>query len=232
MFIYTDDDEESEKCTYSPKYGLNLLNSTAFDDHSLLGEDYYQYKPEKILFWTNQDNRISGIQTWFKNVIDGNSINSGENKGTESLNLNEFVINPAEYLIDCEIWADNKSITYIFLKTNKDTSFSVGYMLGDKQDINILNNSKKEKIIISFFGSYSNLMNGFGFHLIDKSEYFRILFTGYFELKHKLQNKERYKQEILENVKNKKYTFQEETIVKTCLLPSVPFNSVMKFCSV
>ena len=75
-------------------------------------------------------------------------------------------------------------------------------------------------------------MNGFGFHLIDKSEYFRILFTGYFELKHKLQNKERYKQEILENVKNKKYTFQEETIVKTCLLPSVPFNSVMKFCSV
>ena len=175
MFIYTDDIEEDEKFTYSPKYGLNLLNSTAFDDHSLLGEDYYQYKPEKILIWTNQDNRISGIQTWFKNVIDSKSINSGENKGTESLNLHEFVINPSEYLSDCEIWSDNTSITYINLKTNKDKAFPVGIKKGNKQDINILTNAKKEKIIISFFGSYNNLMNGFGFHLIDKSEYFRIL---------------------------------------------------------
>ena len=57
----------------------------------------------------------------------------------------------------------------------------------------------------------------------------KVLFTGYFELKAKLRI-EKYKEEIMKNLKNKKYTFQEETIIKTCLLPSAPFNEIMKFC--
>ena len=230
MFIYSEDEEE-EKCIYTPKYGFNPKLSKTFDDHSLLGEDYYQYKPCKILFWIDNYKRISGIQTWFKNIIDRSTINSGENKGSDSLNFEEFNIHPNEYLKDCEIWADDVSITYIFLKTNKDSSFSIGNKKGTKYTINHLMDPKREKIIISFFGSYNKLLNGFGLHLMDKREYLRILFTGYFELKHKLQ-KEKYKEKILENAKQKKYTFQEETIVRTCLLPSVPFNAIMSFCIV
>ena len=230
MFIYSEDEEE-EKCIYTPKYGFNPKLSKTFDDHSLLGEDYYQYKPCKILFWIDNYKRISGIQTWFKNIIDSSTINSGENKGSDSLNFEEFNIHPNEYLKDCEIWADDVSITYIFLKTNKDSSFSIGNKKGTKYTINHLMDPKREKIIISFFGSYNKLLNGFGLHLMDKREYLRILFTGYFELKHKLQ-KEKYKEKILENAKQKKYTFQEETIVRTCLLPSVPFNAIMSFCIV
>ena len=230
MFIY-DEDQEEEKCIYTPKYGFFPSNSKAFDDHSLLGEQYYQYKPSKIIFWTNEANRLTGIQTWFKNVIDSNSINSGENKGTNSLIFKEFDIHPSEYLKQCEIWADNKSITYINLKTNKGTSFSVGEKIGNKYIVNDSDDTKKEKIIISFFGSYNTLLNGFGLHLLDKSQYLMILFTGYFELKYKLQ-KEKYKEEILEKMKNKKFNFQDETIVKTCLMPSVPFNVIMSYCIV
>ena len=89
MFIYSEDEEE-EKCIYTPKYGYNPLKSKTFDDHSLLGEEYYQYKPCKILFWTNIDKRITGIQTFFRNIIDSSTINSGENKGSESFILSKI----------------------------------------------------------------------------------------------------------------------------------------------
>ena len=247
MFNINEEDDD-EQCIYTAKYGTINPNSTHFDDHSLLGANYYQYKPEKIYFWTNKENKITGIQTWFKNSIDNNSINSGENKGSLSLDLHEFVINPNEYLTNCEIWDRGKYISGILLKTNKAndkanekekenvndktdkngvSEFFVGEKKGNKMDIPLLQDGKK--IIISFFGSYNEYLESFGLHLMHNKDYMKVLFTGYFELKAKLK-KEKYKEEIMEKIKNKKYTQQEETIVKTCLLPSAPFNEVMKFC--
>lgn len=228
MFIYNEEDnEDEEKCIYTAKYGKINLTSTQFDDHSLLGANFFQYKPEKIFFWTSQDKKICGIQTWFKNSVDSNSINSGENKGSASEDLNEFVINPNEYLTYGEIWNGDSSINGILLRTNKLSEFFVGEKKGNKMDIPLLNDGKK--IIISFFGSYNQYLESFGFHLMRYKDYMKVLFTGYFELKAKLK-KEKYKEEIMELIKNKKFTFQEEIIVKTCLLPSAPFNEVMKFC--
>ena len=94
-------------------------------------------------------------------------------------------------------------------------------------DIPLLEDGKK--IIISFFGSYNEYLESLGLHLMYNKDYMKVLFTGYFELKAKLK-KEKYKEEILEKIKNKKFTEQEVTFVKTCLLPSAPFNEVMKFC--
>ena len=91
----------TKKCIYTPKYGYNPIKTKTFDDHSFLGEEYYQYKPCKILIWTNNKKRITGIKTWFKNIIYSTTINSGENKGSESLNFDEFEINPNEYLKEC-----------------------------------------------------------------------------------------------------------------------------------
>ena len=221
------DDEEGEKCIYTAKYGKINPTSTQFDDHSLLGANFYQYKPEKIYFWTTPDKKITGIQTWFKNSVDSNSINSGENKGSLSEDLNEFVINPNEYLTYGEIYYEAANIRGILLRTNKLKEFFVGEKKGNKMDIPLLTDGKK--IIISFFGSYNQYLESFGFHLMKNKDYMKVLFTGYFELKAKLK-KEKYKEEIMELIKNKKFTFQEETIVKTCLLPSAPFNEVMKFC--
>ena len=231
MFLYSEDEEE-DNCIYTPKYGYCPLNSKTFDDHPLLGEEYYKYKPERIKIWTSSKGKISGIQTFFKNIIDSDTINSGENKGSDSLDFTEFIINTNEYLNNCEIWEDNDSITCIVLMTNKGSTFSVGKKKGHKRLINHLIESKKrkkEKIIISFFGNYDTIMNGFGLHLMDKNQYLGILLTGYFELKYKLQKKE-YKEHILNEMENKKFDKQEETIIKTCLMPSAPFNYIMKFC--
>ena len=230
MSNYVDDSDEEDKCIYTPKYGQINPTSNQFDDHSLLGAVYYQYKIEKIIFWTDQNKNIAGIQTWFKNAIDSNSINSGENKGSLSLDLHEFVINSNEYLVESEIWTSSEKtggIKGIYLRTNKGSDFLVGDRKGNKMDIESIKDGNK--IIISFFGSYDKYMESFGLHLMEKKEYMKVLFTGYFELKAKLK-KEKYKQEILEKMKNKKFNFQEEAIIKTCLLPSAPFNVVMKFC--
>lgn len=227
MFFFEENDNDEEKCIYTPKFGIVKPASTQFDDHSLLGANFYRYKPERIIFWTSEDNKITGIQTWFKNVNDNNSINSGENKGSNSVNFHEFNINPNEYLIHCDIWNGDSHINGISLMTNKSNTFSVGKKEGRKMDIPLLNDGKK--IIISFFGSYDIYLESFGFHLMLHKDYMKVLFTGYFELKTKLK-KEKYKDEIMEKIKNKRCNFQEETIIKTCLLPSAPFNEVMKFC--
>ena len=43
---------------------------------------------------------------------------------------------------------------------------------------------------------------------------------------------EKYKEKILEKLENKAFNAQDETIVKVCLLPKVPFNVIMSFCIV
>ena len=226
MFNINEEEEDGDKCIYTAKYGKIISTSTQFDDHSLLGAFYYQYKPEKILFWTDANKKkITGIQTWFKNSVDSNSINSGENKGTDSLDPNEFVINPNEYLTDCEIWDGGTYISGILLRTNKKNEFFVGEKKGNKMDIPSLKDGKK--IIISFFGSYNQYLESFGLHLMHNKDYMKVLFTGYFELKAKLK-KEKYKEEIMKNFD--KYPEKEQYIIRTCLLPSAPFNEVMKFC--
>ena len=227
MFLFEEEDNGGDNCFYTPKFGLIKPTSIQFDDHSLLGSNFYQYKPEKIIFWTSEKNKITGIQTWFKNINDQNSINSGENKGSLSQNFHEFIINSNEYLIDCEIWKDSKYINGISLKTNRSNPFFVGEKIGTKVDIPHLADGKK--IIVSFFGSYDECLESFGLHLMLNKDYMKVLFTGYFELKAKLK-KEKYKDEIMEKVKNGKFSIQEEYIIKTCLLPSAPFNEVMKFC--
>ena len=231
MFNYVDEDfdDEDEKCRYTPKYGKINVSSTPFDDHCLLGKNFYQYKPYKIIFWTTQDKKITGIQTWFKNAVDSNCINSGENKGSLSCDIQEFVINANEYLTDYEIWLGNGYISGILLRTNKNSEFFVGEKKGNIMDIPVLSN--KKNVIVSFFGSYNQYLESFGLHLMDYKDYMKVLFTGYFELKAKLK-KDKYREEIMEKMRQKKFNFQEETIIKTCLLPSTPFNEVMKFCAI
>ena len=75
MDFNDEDNEENQICFYTPKYGLYSLNSIQFDDHSILGSKYLQYKPEKIIFWTSELGVITGIQTWFRSIIDNNYSN-------------------------------------------------------------------------------------------------------------------------------------------------------------
>ena len=221
------DDDEKDVCIYSPKYGYNFNDSIYFDDHSLLGSEYLKYKPEKIIFWTNFIGEITGIQTWFRNIVNNNYINSGENKGLFSNYKHIFKIEPKEYLINCKLWVNEKSVCKIYLKTSLGNEFEIGINEGNEVPIDYLRHGNK--IIISFLGSYNNILESFGLNVVEKKEFMKVLFTGYFELKKLLKNEHKRK-EYLDKVEKKEFEFEDEAILRTCLLPNGPFNEVMKYC--
>lgn len=221
------DEEEEQVCIYTPKYGFNSYNSISFDDHSILGVDYLKYKPEKIIFWTSELGVITGIQTWYRNIINNNYINSGENKGLDSKYKNEFNLKPNEYLTNCKIMATEENIAKINLETNLGQNFDIGFDDGNEIPINYFKYGNK--IIISFMGNFNKCLESFGFHIIENKEYMKVMFTGYFELKKKLKDEAKRKEYILK-MNNKEYEYEEEAILRTCMLPNGPFNGIMKYC--
>ena len=223
---FTDDDEK-QVCEYTPKYGFNSYNSVSFDDHIILGQDYIRYKPEKIIFWTSQLGVITGIQTWYRNIINNNYIHSGENKGLDSKYKHEFNLKPNEYLTNCEIMATEENIAKINLKTNLGQSFEIGITEGKQIPLDYLGYGNK--IIISFMGNFNKCLESFGLHIIDYKEYMKVMFIGYYELKKKLKDDEKRKEYLLK-MNNKEYEFEDKVILRTCMLPNGPFNEIMKYC--
>ena len=78
-------------------------------------------------------------------------------------------------------------------------------------------------------GSYNKYLESFGMHIVEKKEFMKVMFTGYFELKKILKNNTK-KEYYMKKVENKEYIEEDEAIIRTCLLPNVPFNEIMKFC--
>ena len=222
------DEDNDEICFYTPKYGFNSFNSISFDDHSILGSNYLYYKPEKIIFWTNDKGEITGIQTWFRNIVDNNYINTGENKGLLSTIRHIFNIKPKEYLINCRIWKKKKRVNKIYLETNQANAFEIGIDEGEEISIDYMKYGEN-KIIISFSGSYNKYLESFGLHIVDKREFLKVMYFGYFELNKILKNNKK-REEFLEKIKNNEFSYEEEAIVRTCLLPIAIFSSVMKYC--
>ena len=226
---FIDDDDEEEICIYSPNYGYNFINSFYFDDHTLLGKEYLKYKPAKIVFWTSEIGEITGIQTWFRNIVNNNYINSGENKGLNSKYKHIFKIEPNEYLTNCRLWMNNKAICKIYLETNLGKNFKIGNVDDEGKEIYINYLKHGNNIIISFLGSYNKLLESFGLHIIEKKEFMKIMFIGFFELKKILKNEEK-RNEYMERFNKKEFEYEEEAIFRTCLLPNGPFNEVIKYC--
>lgn len=234
MYDRGDDSEEEEENVYTAKFGHLKIITNNFDDHSLLGANFLQYKPSKINFWTGKKKdgkmALTGVQTFFKNIIDNELINAGENKGSKSEFLTEFKLNPNEYLTQCIIWEGGETINKVKLTTNKGSVYEVGEESGNEIVVN--QPWDGDMILISFFGSYGEYLETLGLHRIKRKSYLRVLFTGYFELKEKLKKKENFKEAVLKGIKEKKYNEQDTCLIKTCLLPNTPFAEVMRFCVV
>lgn len=232
--MYENNDEsDEEENVYTAKFGHLKIITNNFDDHSLLGANFLQYKPSKINFWTGKKGNgmaITGVQTFFRNIIDNDEINAGENKGSKSEFLTEFNLNLNEYLTQCSIWEGGDTINKVKLTTNKGTVYEVGDPIGEEIVVN--QPWDGDMILISFFGSYSDYLETLGLHRIKRKSYLRVLFTGYFELKEKLKKKESFKEEVLKGIKENKYNEQDTCLIKTCLLPNTPFAEIMKFCVV
>lgn len=228
--------ENNQYISYTYKFGSMDLDSKSFNDHSLLGEDYIYFKPEKIIFFIgslpSKDNYsqkvLAGMEIWYRNIIDSRQIKSIEYKGEKTEDFVEFIIKPTEYLINCRLWTGDEAINKIVLKTNKGNMFEVGDEEGEEMEIQGLDG---KNIIMSFFGSYKNYLSSLGMHLLDKKKYMQLLFTGYFELKQKLTHKD-YRNEIIEKIEKKEFNFEDLVLAKTCLLPSTIFYEVVRFCIV
>ena len=220
-------DEDKKLFRYSGKYGWSYQDSKFFNDKDFLGENYLYYKIIKIKIWTGKiDSKdiINGVQVFYKNILDGNIITPGEYKGDEGCeNVYEFEIKSNEYLINFHIRFDYY-ITQVGFETNKGNKILVGGTIGEDRYIR---SNGGHNIILFLYGSYNNCLHSLGVGYINKKDYLKILFIGYFQLNYKLNNDKEFREEWIkkENLLNE----DDRIILKVCLLPEDIFKKVIKY---
>ena len=187
-------DEDKKLFQYSGKYGWSYQDSTNFLDNDFLGENYLYYKIIKIKIWSGKiDSKdiINGVQVFYKNILDGNIITPGEYKGDEGCdNVYEFEIKANEYLINFHIRFDIY-ITQVGFETNKGNKILVGGTIGE--DKPILSNGG-DNIILFLYGSYNNCLYALGVGYVNKKNYLKKFYIGYFELYFKLNNDKEFRE--------------------------------------
>ena len=213
---------------YGGKFGWIYQNSKHFNDKDFLGDNYLYYKIQKIKIWSGKKDSkdiINGIQVWYKNILDGKVISPGEFKGDEGNdNVQEFEIKPNEYLTDFHIRIDTE-VTQVGFETNKKNKILVGGTQGEDK---IINSNGGENIIVFLYGAYENVLHSLGVGFVNKKDYMKTLFIGFFQLRHKLKKDETFKKTWIE--KEKELKEDDQVLLRTCLLPDTAFNEIIKFC--
>ena len=190
----------------------NLLNFRIFS-----GVIYYDKTKELVI----------GIQLTFKNIKQKQIIpikrkfsrNWTEGNDIEKLKFN---INKKEYLSFITFRKNESGITQIKLETNKGSKFQIGNDIGDKIEL-LPQNNDKFNLIVGIFGSLENL----GIIYIDIYDFIKKYYSGYSELRLKLDKDEGYKKQMED--KYNELSEENKYIYQTALLPKVAFNSVLKF---
>ncbi len=213
---------------YGGKFGWIYQNSKHFNDKDFLGDNYLYYKIQKLKIWSGKKDSkdiINGIQVWYKNILDGKVISPGEFKGDEGNdNVQEFEIKPNEYLTDFHIRIDTE-VTQVGFETNKKNKILVGGTQGEDK---IINSNGGENIIVFLYGAYENVLHSLGVGFVNKKDYMKTLFIGFFQLRHKLKKDETFKKTWIEKEKDLKE--DDQVLLRTCLLPDTAFNEIIKFC--
>ena len=219
---------EDEIFHYGGKFGWIYQNSKHFNDKDFLGDNYLYYKIQKIKIWSGKKDSkdiINGIQVWYKNILDGKLVTPGEFKGDEGNdNVVEFEVKPNEYLTDFHVRIDTE-VTQVGFETNKHNNILVGGTQGEDK---IINSNGGENIIVFLYGAYDNLLHALGVGYVNKKDYMKTLFIGFFQLRHKLKKDEAFKKKCLENENT--LSESDKVLLKTCLLPDTAFNEIIKFC--
>ena len=219
---------EDEIFHYGGKFGWIYQNSKHFNDKDFLGDNYLYYKIQKIKIWSGKKDSkdiINGIQVWYKNILDGKLVTPGEFKGDEGNdNVVEFEVKPNEYLTDFHIRIDTE-VTQVGFETNKHNNILVGGTQGEDK---IINSNGGDNIIVFLYGAYDNLLHALGVGYVNKKDYMKTLFIGFFQLRHKLKKDEAFKKKCLENEST--LAESDKVLLRTCLLPDDAFKKIMKFC--
>ena len=213
---------------YGGNYGCIYRNAKHFNDIVFLGENYLNYKIQKIKIWSGEKDSnkiIKGIQVWYKNLLDGNIITPGEFKGDEGNdNVVEFEVKPNEYLTDFHVRIDTE-VTQVGFETNKHNNILVGGTQGEDK---IINSNGGDNIIVFLYGEYDNLLQALGVGYVNKKDYMKTLFIGFFQLRHKLKKDEAFKKKCAEIEST--LAESDKVLLRTCLLPDTAFNEIIKFC--
>ena len=219
---------EDEIFHYGGKFGWIYKNSKHFNDKDFLGDNYLYYKIQKIKIWSGKKDSkdiINGIQVWYKNILDGKLVTPGEFKGDEGNdNVVEFEVKPNEYLTDFHIRIDTE-VTQVGFETNKHNNILVGGTQGEDK---IINSNGGDNIIVFLYGAYDNLLHALGVGYVNKKDYMKTLFIGFFQLRHKLKKDEAFKKKCAE--KESTLAESDKVLLRTCLLPDTAFNEIIKFC--
>ena len=219
---------EDEIFHYGGKFGWIYQNSKHFNDKDFLGDNYLYYKIQKIKIWSGKKDSkdiINGIQVWYKNILDGKLVTPGEFKGDEGNdNVVEFEVKPNEYLTDFHIRIDTE-VTQVGFETNKHNSILVGGTQGEDK---IINSNGGDNIIVFLYGAYDNLLHALGVGYVNKKDYVKTLFIGFFQLRHKLKKDEAFKKKCAEIEST--LAESDKVLLRTCLLPDTAFNEIIKFC--
>ena len=110
-------------------------------------------------------------------------------------------------------------------ETNKKRKVLKGCEVGENKNIRT---NGGENIILGTFGYYTQKLDSLGVFYINKNEYLKKFYIGYFELKYKIKKDENYKKNIEDNFK--KVSKEDQYLIKVCLLPDNSFFEIMKFC--
>lgn len=219
---------EDEIFHYGGKFGWIYQNSKHFNDKDFLGDNYLYYKIQKIKIWSGKKDSkdiINGIQVWYKNILDGKLVTPGEFKGDEGNdNVVEFEVKPNEYLTDFHIRIDTE-VTQVGFETNKHNNILVGGTQGEDK---IINSNGGDNIIVFLYGAYDNLLHALGVGYVNKKDYMKTLFIGFFQLRHKLKKDEAFKKKCAEIEST--LAESDKVLLRTCLLPDTAFNEIIKFC--
>ena len=219
---------EDEIFHYGGKFGWVYQNSKHFNDKDFLGDNYLYYKIQKIKIWSGKKDSkdiINGIQVWYKNILDGKLVTPGEFKGDEGNdNVVEFEVKPNEYLTDFHVRIDTE-VTQVGFETNKHNNILVGGTQGEDK---IINSNGGDNIIVFLDGAYDNLLHALGVGYVNKKDYMKTLFIGFFQLRHKLKKDEAFKKKCAEIEST--LAESDKVLLRTCLLPDTAFNEIIKFC--
>ena len=224
------DEEGNEIITIdsTPNYGYVYPDTTYFDDQEFFGESIINYKLCKIKFWIfKQDclETVGGIQMFYKERKTGEVVSPGVFKGDKETNQldKELVLEPTEYIIDYHVGIGNQ-VSWLEFVTSKKRIFRVGGTEGEEK---ITKLKEKNVIILAGFGGFRDTLHNFGVYFIKKQQYYTVLFSGIFYLRHVLKKDEQFKKNTLDKLST--YDKANQALVKICLLPDISFVAVMRY---
>ena len=135
-----------------------------------------------------------------------------KNNNNEEIEI--FELKPGEYLTNFYVRfsLDNKYIYQLGFETNKKRKLLKGTEYGEEK--NIRTNGGKN-IIIGTYGYYSEFLDSLGLFYVDLEKYLKRYYIGYFELKLKLKNDEKFKANIKKSITD--YSEKDKCLFKTTI---------------